>query len=52
MNCRCVQCVGYVLLSGDNLASGGLEGSYIISNYSSLIDVRVIAFRPFMVSFA
>ena len=40
----CVACVGHVNVSGDNLASLCLERSYIIPNYSILIDVRVEAF--------
>ena len=45
----CVESFGHVIVSGDYLASGRFEWSYIISNYSSLIDVGVEAF---MVSFA
>ena len=44
-----IMCVGHVNVSGDNLSSGCLERSYIISNYSLLIVVRLGAFR---VSFA
>ena len=45
----CVESVGDVIVSGDNLASRCFEWSYIISNYSSLINVGVEALR---VSFA
>ena len=38
------------IASGDNLASGCFERSYIISNYSSLIDVGIE--EAFRVSFA
>ena len=41
--------VSHVIVSGDHLASGCFEWSYIISNYSSFIDVGVEACR---VSFA
>ena len=39
-----VECVGHVNVSGDNLASGCLERSYIILHNSPPIDVRVEAF--------
>ena len=41
----CVQFVGHVIVSGDNSARVCFEWSYIISNYSSLIDIIVEAFR-------
>ena len=41
----CVENVGHVNVSGDNLTSGCLERSYVIPNYSSLIDVGAEAFR-------
>ena len=50
VNCSvCVESIGHVIVSGDHLASGCFEWSYIISIYSSLIDAGVEAFR---VSFA
>ena len=45
----CVESAGHVIVSGDNLASGCFDLSYIIFNYSSLIDVGIEAFT---VSFA
>ena len=41
----CVECVSHVIVGRNNLASGCIEWSYIVSNYCSLIDVRVEAFR-------
>ena len=38
----CVESVGHVIVSGDNLSSGCFEWSYVIFNYSSLIDVGIV----------